>query len=99
MSKISPYYKVHDFFNFEEVNPSVLQIYSNIKSIDFCNSLPLVDKTLERNFARLDCFFPREYFVKDILFPDKLKGINLASSVLSLSSLKLKIKIMMEAEV
>lgn len=97
-SKITNYYKVHDFFNLEEVNQPILQIYSNIKSVDFYDLQPLTNKSI-RQFSRMDCFFQREYFAKDIIFGKYLEVVDVNKFLLNLSSLKLKLKFIMELEV
>lgn len=97
-SKFAIYQKIHEFFNLEEVNQPIAQIYSNIKSIDFYDLKPLSHK-ISRNFSRLDCFLPQSYFVKNIIFPKNLFVFNYDKFLLNLSTLKLKLKIIMEAEV
>jgi hypothetical protein len=82
----------------EEVNQPLLQIYSSIKSVDFYDLQPLTNKVI-RQFSRMDCFLRKEYFTKDIIFPKNLKVVNFDKFLLNLSSLKLRLKFIMEAEV
>jgi trehalose-6-phosphate synthase len=80
------------------VTQSLLEVRSNIRSVYFSDLQPLSSR-INRKFSRLECFSQTEYFSKDILFPRYLRLVNKSTFLLNLSSLNLKLKFIMEANV
>nr|YP_009503385.1 RNA polymerase alpha subunit [Euglena clara]AXA45480.1 RNA polymerase alpha subunit [Euglena clara] len=91
----STYHVVNEFFELEEITGSLLDVYTNIRSVQF--------KLLQKNFNNeifgiLNCNSRQVFFAKDIVFNQKIEILNDNQLLLELLSSKLKLKIILKLQ-
>lgn len=95
-AKLNTFYKVHEFFNIEEINESLIDIISNFKLLRFEFMPDYFGK--KYFFAVLNCSEKRKYSNKDLITSSELKIINTDSFLLSKISSKICLKILVKLE-
>lgn len=94
--RISSFQKINEFSELEEITESMLEVFSNFKKVNFFLKDPVVTNSNKRYFALLEAFRPKIYMEEDIFFPKNIKLINNNSKLFTLSSFKLKIRVVLE---
>lgn len=94
--KLSTFYKIHEFFNIEEINENLLDISSNFKFLRFEFMPDYFEKKCF--FAVLNCSEKGTYLNKDLVIPSELIISNPDGYLLSKLSSKICLKILVKLE-
>lgn len=94
--KLNTFHMIHEFFNIEEINESLLDVNSNLKLLRF----EFIPDYFEKKyfFAILNCSEKRVYFNKDIITSSELKIVNPDDTLLNKISNKTCLKILIKLE-
>lgn len=95
--KSSKFHLIHEFSEFEEIRESLLNIYSNLKSVRF-EFIPYASQK-KHFFAILNCFEAKNYFAKDMLASSDLKIVNPDVYLLNKISSKINLKVLTKLEI
>lgn len=94
ISKLSFYKEVNEFSEIEEFNPSFIDIFNNIKAIDFSLEQSELSSKFFATVASKNC---GSYFSHDIAFPPQVFLVSRDLFLFQLFSSYLKFKLILEA--
>nr|Q8SL88.1 RecName: Full=DNA-directed RNA polymerase subunit alpha; Short=PEP; AltName: Full=Plastid-encoded RNA polymerase subunit alpha; Short=RNA polymerase subunit alpha [Euglena stellata]AAL83366.1 RNA polymerase alpha subunit [Euglena stellata] len=92
-SKIPYYHRVNEYSDIEQVNPSLLQVFSNFRNLHIFSSKPFYRKT---SYSMIKVLTSRSYFSKDILLPNNLYVVNPDVQLFEFLSKRYKLRIISE---